>query len=296
MPEIWTNSRLKMYQSCPMKEKLRYRDGLVPITKSEALSLGSAVHKGIETWSVEEAVRYFIDECPIPKTQEEADKQNITLGTIRSMLTGYFATFAPFEEHKPETEFSFVLTKPRSKRKVIIAGKIDDIVQLEDGQWLVEYKTASSIDKGYIDRLYVDTQISLYMLAAQKLGYKPKGIIYRVLKKPQIRQKKDETVEAYLFRMAADYMARPDFYFYEERLYRTTKDLKQFENELWLETKQADEAAKKGHYFKHSTSCSVYGTCPYMPLCTGEAGAEMLFEYKAPNEELEGIINAATDE
>lgn len=47
--KIWTASRLKMYQTCPAKECMRYREKLVPIKGRSVLSFGSAMHKGLET-------------------------------------------------------------------------------------------------------------------------------------------------------------------------------------------------------------------------------------------------------
>jgi len=288
--DIWTNSRLKMYQACPMKEKFRYRDCIAPIGKKNALNIGTAVHRGIETWSIEEGLNAL--KFGFPASTEEANEQDITRGTVDAMLNGYFARFEPFEEHKPELEFSLALRFPtkrgmRSSNKIRICGKIDDLVVINGELWIVEYKTASQIDKSYFDRLYLDSQITLYMMAAKRLGYKPVGVIYRVIRKPQIKQRQNETVDAYIDRLKQDYLARPDFYFFETKLYRTDSDIDQFEIDLWNEIKIANTSAAVGNFFRHSHACSNYGTCPYFPLCTGEAGAEMLFEHKEPHEELE---------
>lgn len=288
--DIWTNSRLKTYQACPMKEKFRYRDCLVPIGKKEALNLGAAVHRGIETWSIDAAIEAL--EFDFPANQEAYDAQEIMRGTVRAMLNGYFAIHQPFEEHDPEIGFEIGARFPtrsgmRRSNRIKLAGKIDDIAIINGEQWVVEYKTASQIDKSYFDRLYVDSQITFYMMAALRCDFKPVGVLYRVLKKPQIRRKQNETVEAYIERMMQDYLARPEFYFYESKYYRTVADIAQFEKDVWHEIKQANQNARDGHVFRHSYSCSNYGTCPYLPLCTGEAGAEMMFEYREPHEELE---------
>ena len=86
--DIWTNSRLKTYQACPMKERFRYRDCLVPIGRRDALNIGTAVHRGIETWSVDEALNAL--EFGFPSNTEEAEAQEIMRGTVEAMLNGYF--------------------------------------------------------------------------------------------------------------------------------------------------------------------------------------------------------------
>ena len=288
--DIWTNSRLKAYQSCPMYEKFRYRDCLAPIGKKDALLFGTAIHKGIELWSIEAALEEL--KFGFPASTEEANQQELMRGKVKAMLTGYFKHFKPFEEHEPELQFEIGARYPtksgmRRSNKVKLCGKIDDIAVVNGQEWIVEYKTASQIDKSYFDRLYVDSQITFYMMAAKRIDLNPVGVIYRVLRKPQIKQRQNETLDAYIDRLTADILARPDFYFFETRLYRTQNDLEQFELDTWHEIKQANKAAESGHFFRHSHSCSNYGTCPYMPLCTGENGAEMLYEYREPHEELD---------
>lgn len=287
--DIWTNSRLKTYQACPMKERFRYRDCLVPIGRRDALNIGTAVHRGIETWSVDEALNAL--EFGFPSNTEEAETQEIMRGTVEAMLSGYFNCYAPFGDAEPELLFEMPLRFPtkrgmRSSRRQKLCGKIDAIAHIDSQDWIVEYKTAGQIDKSYFDRLYVDSQITLYMLAARRLGYKPVGVIYRVLKKPALRRRQNETVDAFVERMKADYLARPEFYFYETRLYRSDDDLSDFERQMWYEVQQADRNAVQGRVYRHSHACSNYGTCPYLPLCTGESGAEAMYEYREPNEEL----------
>ena len=288
--DIWTNSRLKEYQACPMKEKFRYRDCLVPIGKKEALNIGTAVHRGIEMWSVDEGIAAL--KFDFPTSTEEADSQEIIRGTVRAMLNGYFNAFEPFDEVLPEVGFSLPARYPtkrgmRRHNNTQLCGKIDAIATINGEQWIVEYKTASKIDKGYFDRLYVDSQITFYMMAAKRMGYNPVGVIYRVIRKPQIQIRKGETVEAYIERMVQDYLARPSFYFFQTKLYRSQSDIGKFEVDVWHETRQANSNAAAGHFYRHSHACSNYGTCPYLPLCTGEGGAEIMYEYKEPHEELD---------
>ncbi|MDO4371071.1 MAG: PD-(D/E)XK nuclease family protein [Clostridia bacterium] len=79
MPEIWTNSRLKCLQTCPMKEKFRYRDELVPIGRSKALQIGTAIHKGIELWSVVAGVKELEAQLLCANKSDVNSKQNVEI-------------------------------------------------------------------------------------------------------------------------------------------------------------------------------------------------------------------------
>ena len=111
--DIWTNSRLKTYQACPMKERFRYRDCLVPIGRRDALNIGTAVHRGIETWSVDEALIAL--EFDFPYNTEDAEAQEVMRGTVEAMLGGYFNHYAPFEDAEPEFLFHMQLRFPTKR-------------------------------------------------------------------------------------------------------------------------------------------------------------------------------------
>lgn len=285
--ETWTSSRLKAYQTCPMKEALRYRQKLAPISTKKSLAIGTAVHKGIEMWDEDAGIEAL--NLPYPTSQEEADEQEIARVTVLALLRGYFKTYEPFEAHMPELSFRLPMTTGKQySRKYDIAGKIDDVATINGQNWIVEYKTASKLDASYFDRLYVDSQITMYMAASKRLGLEPQGVLYRVLRKPQIRRGKTESIEQFLNRLEANIGARPEFYFMQRRLYRGSNDLAEFERMIYQESKHSDLMYKQGRCYKHSTACSVYGACEYLPLCMGEAGAEAMYETREPHEELKG--------
>lgn len=286
--ETWTVSRLKTWQVCPMKEALRYRSCLAPISSRVPLAFGSAIHKGLETRDISSALEVLIK--TYPRDQAEADAQEIASATLIAMLTNYFELYPPFEDHQPEKLFSMPMIAKRGRsRKYLIAGKIDDLVRLDGRYWIVEYKTTSRLDSSYYDRLYLDSQITMYMYAMERLGYDVAGVIYRILRKPVLRRGKNETVDQFAERLTADIAERKDFYFDERKLYRSRDDIKTFEKMLFKEATLATELYKSGCSFQHSTACSMYGACEYLPLCSGEAGAEALFEVRQPNEELSEV-------
>ena len=74
----------------------------------------------------------------------------------------------------------------------------------QDGQYfLLEHKTASQIDAGYLERLWTDFQIILYAWYIERtLGITIAGIIYNVLVKARLRQGQGETEAEYEARRA----------------------------------------------------------------------------------------------
>ena len=162
--QTWTVSRLKAWQTCPMKEALRYREGLAPISNRPALRFGSAIHKGLETRDITAALDVLNDGF-FPRDQQEADEHDIAEATLIALLDTYFERFPPFAEHQPEKQFDMplMLDGKRRSRKFRIAGKIDDLIQKDGRDWIVEYKTAGRLDASYFDRLYVDSQITMYI-------------------------------------------------------------------------------------------------------------------------------------
>lgn len=283
---IWTASRLKAFQSCPMKEGLRYRRNLAPIQGRAALAFGTAIHKGLETRSVDEALAVLLTDYP--HDQEEADAQDAASVAVRALLDGYFDLYPPFKIEKPELTFELpmITNKGKKSRTYRIAGKIDNLVQIDGRWWIVEYKTASRLEGSYFDRLYLDSQITMYCYAMQRMGYNIAGIIYRVIRKPQIKKRQNESFDGYLDRLACDIRTRPEFYYTEQKLYRSMDDLAAFEKMIYQTATLEAKLAKTDCLFQYSTACSVFGACPYLPLCTEEAGAECMYEIKEPNQEL----------
>lgn len=287
--EVLTFSRIKARKNCPMAEHIRYDLELVPRNKKKSLGLGSAVHLGLETDDIDKAVGYF--DGVFPDSQEEANELEVQRATVRAMLTGYFNRFGKWgEETIRELSFDIPIRNPKTgavSRSFRLQGKIDAITVIDGKTWLVEYKTASQINKGYFERVSLDEQITLYMYAYREtFGVKPEGVIYRVLKKPTIRQAKKESMEQFCNRLEQDYVDRPDFYFFEQKYYRSENDLKQFEKELWAFTQQYLYEKRNDINCKNASRCLDFGQCEYMPICLGEADLELDYVKKEKHEEL----------
>jgi len=288
--EILTNTRIQTRKNCPKADYWRNIRGLVPIQKKQSLNIGGAFHIGMETRSVEAALAYLEKQV---KTFDQTDVNELETAKVivEAMVRGAMEMWSPFENGKRELKFEIPIINPKTGRpskSFRLAGKTDELAQLEDGSWwIVEYKTASQIGQAYIDRLDLDSQITTYIYGLQRqLGIHISGVFYRVVRKPSIRQGKNETLEQFRQRIIEDYQTRKDFYFTELQLYRSQEDLKEFEEELWGFCQEYLFAKRTGIHYKNTSRCTEFGGCPYMPLCRGVEGAEMMYTVQMVNPEL----------
>ncbi len=296
--EILTYSRMRMYLNCPASEQLRYIACLVPKMKgSTPRLLGSAVHKGLETGSTDEAMALF--DSVVPVSQEEQDQLDADRATCRAMLLGAEKAFSALDEMQPEVEFCIPIINPKTgdaSPHFMLAGKVDGICSRDGETWLVEYKTASTISKQYVDRLCLDGQVTTYIYAMQRvLGRPIAGVIYRVIRKPSIRKCQGETADQFCSRLEAEYQNRPEFYYVEQLLYRNPNDIRAFEQELWDITQRMLWDRQQGICLHNTARCTDYGCCDYMPICRHDQW-QPLYEHCEPHQELTigGKTNAVT--
>lgn len=288
--ELLTNSTMGQFKNC--RKAFYYRNVLQLVSRfeSDARGIGSAIHKGLETGSVEEALALF--DNIFPSDQEETNKLETNKAIVQAMLEGYFELYGSgFEgEMQQEKQFEIDIINPKTgaKSKTFrLAGKVDGLLKQDGKYWLVEYKTASAVDKSYIDKLMLDQQLTTYIYALQKQeNIKIAGVIYRILRKPSIRQTKKETINQFIDRLIQDYKDRPEFYYYEERLYRSQEDLNEFEAELWDITQDLLKCRNEGLWYKNTGRCKDWGKCEYIPLCACMPDAMDLFKTREVNSEL----------
>ena len=327
---VLTYSALNTFRNCPRKYKHRYIDNLRPRMKVESLSFGSVIHSAIELWyrSVNDANRLwkaidFIDSSFPERATDE--NQMASWHLARAMFAGYASRY-PTEDFtiiEVEKTFSGQIRNPDTghcSQTFVMAGKADAIVQLHDGMYLLEHKTAASIDGNYLDKLWTDTQIALYSYYLRELGYPIVGIIYNVLLKSRLKQSPGETQDEYEARHAelaaknksgkstakrqmpetneefqgrlAAWYSKPDA-FHREFIYLSEERLAMLQDEVWEITQQYLDARRRGKWLLNTSSCFSYQRpCEYLSYCQSGFNpnvAENLFEITLPHEELNSI-------
>jgi hypothetical protein len=108
---------------------------------------------------------------------------------------------------------------------------------------------------------------------------------YRITRKPQIKQRQNESHDAYLDRIAQDYLDRPDFYLHEEPVTRTEDDFLRLEQELWRWAERVRDSRADGTFPRNTASCADFNGCKYVALCAGEPGAANQFVKRTEREQ-----------
>ncbi len=266
--------------------------------------------------------------------QAESPEEELRNAKVAALMAAYHqrwqeqnATLFPVEVEKTVELPILNPATGRKSKKFRWAGKRDAIVRDAQNQlWLVEHKTTSdNIEPGspYWKRLRIDSQISAYALACLQEGLEVAGVIYDVIRKPEIEPKKvkpekdavlgsfvyfdtiiegeerdaylsttRETPRMYRGRLYKDATTRSEWYFGRQFVYRTRSELLEYAKELWAFTQELTHARKLGtDQRRNDKSCFLWRRpCEYLEYCCGYCG-EDAFTKGEKHPELEGLAN-----
>lgn len=321
---ITTYSFWNLFRNCRKACEWRYVKELVPINRNHNLSFGSLMHSCLETWhggSGLDVVLDLIDRSLPNRSQDELEKSDWHLA--RAMMMGYAERYPAedFEIVALEKTFEGRIINPAtgaSSRSLQIAGKVDGIVRIGWDYYILEHKTASQLDADYLERLWTDTQITLYChYVEQTLGIKIAGVIYNVLVKAKLQQSKGETEAEFEVRRAellaksktgkttatrkmpesdTDFQSRllakysePEM-FHREMLYLSRDQFDSMKSDLWELTQQFLDSRRRRVFYRNTSFCFQYHrACSYFPLCRANGSENVIanfYEVKPPHEEL----------
>jgi hypothetical protein len=323
-PMTSTYSMWSLFRNCRKACEYRYEIGLVPREKDPNLSFGSLIHECLQTWHGTRdlaAVIDFIDRACTSRRDDDNVRRDWHLA--RAIMTGY-ATRYPQEEFEIvalEKTFEGAIINPAtgaSSRSFVLAGKVDGIVRIGGDHYILEHKTAATIDADYLERLWTDFQIAIYSYyVEQALGIPITGVIYNVLGKARLQQSKGETEEEYQTRRAEllersktgkttakrklpesdeEFQARmalkylePEM-FHREMLYLSRDRFDVLRAELWELTQALLDARRRKVFYQNTAFCFNYNrTCAYFPICRSNGNPNVIdnfYTIEAPHEEL----------
>ncbi|MGN9164938.1 AAA family ATPase [Tissierellaceae bacterium HCP3S3_D8] len=175
-------SAITQYRTCPYKYKLQYVDKVKTILAYEpnnALILGTAIHLGCETGSIEKMTKYYYSQYPI--IMDLHINEVIKLEYLLPQVLDFIKQFNKVEHEVPFKIGTF-------------HGTADLLVHNEDGTVdLYDYKYSNNIDN------YMESpQLHIYKYFLEQIGYKVNRIAFIFIPKTWIRQKKDKSI--YQFR------------------------------------------------------------------------------------------------
>jgi hypothetical protein len=181
-------------------------------------------------------------------------------------------------------EYSFKVDHTTPSGMVVpLRGRWDAVYEQADGIWLMENKTKSRVDEeAILASLPFDLQTMLYVHALQKHTERDvSGILYNVIRRPLLRQKKKETSSEYLLRIQDDILTRPEHYFMRWKVDLVAQDVvdwvaRSFDPILeqvacWWESIKADPFEPWGsplHYSNPKALFTMYGRSRYFNLIT----------------------------
>lgn len=244
-------SKIKLFKACRRAYYFKYIENLEPIEKAEPLQTGTNYHKLIETmyddmnefWNMEDYSKEF------------------------AMASAYLKYIYPkFKVKSAEDWFDYDLGNGNT-----LVGITDGIA--EDGS-LVEHKTVGSeITEQYEYNLLWDEQILAYMLATGS-----RKIYYTVCRKPTIRQKQNETVEDFYYRMIDWYNTDTEKKIKLFIIERTDEDVEKFKEDL---QSICDEMNETIHLYRNCGWCNVWGRrCEYSSICLNYNPKEQYVEFE----------------
>jgi len=267
-------SSLKAFAKCPVKFRLQYREGLVPLEDTTSLRMGTGLHAMFEAHAAN-GTDAAIDHCnqayaKIPLTADATEWE-----TERNTLLGLFLGYQKHWENDPvvvsEAERHFELEVGEG---LVVQGTIDALGTWQGREVVIERKTTSSSmdDSDYWGRLRNDVQISMYVFYLAQHGVRI-PTLYDVIRKPTIKRKKFETPDEYLNRLIEDIAERPDYYYARREIARTDDDLEKFQVQLFKMANAIDAYDRGGFWWPNFAACRDPYPCPYASICHG-AGPE----------------------
>ncbi len=328
-----TYSMWSLFRNCRKAAHWRYVLELVPLEKDRNLSFGSLIHTCLETWHGARdlaAALEHVDRACVNRAQDEDQRRVWHLAT--ALMKGYAARYATeeFEVVALEKAFEGEIINPETSaasRSFTLAGKVDGIVRVGDEHFLLEHKTAATVDASYLERLWTDFQVTLYAhYVEQALGIRISGVLYNLLVKARLQQSAGETEvefearraeliaksktgkssakrrlpetdEEFQARLAAKYAELGMFH--REMLYISREQFTTLRAELWELTQAFLDARRRDVWYQNTSFCFQYGKpCPYFALCRSGGSPNVrdnFYQHVAPHEELRGEVSP-TDE
>ena len=175
-------SAVSTFENCPYQYELRYIDKVEMLDDydpSDALKIGTALHRGIEV-DTSTAIQEYYNSYPVISDQHitEAIKLETMIPKVKSVIPeGQHEIFFQYGEFK---------------------GTIDLLVDNKDGTYSIyDFKYSNNID-----RYMQSSQLHVYKYFAEKsLGIKIRKLYFVFVQKVQIRQKKTEDLNQFRLRL-----------------------------------------------------------------------------------------------
>jgi len=252
----FSHSELRTFLTCPTLHRYRYlleRESTAPVP--EALSKGRQADLACACVEAGEPQSMFVR----PTSPE-----------MRALISAW-ASYWPREQFVADehhVKFRFEL-----EPGIELIGEFDAIGTYQGKRVILERKSSSEdISPGspYWQKVELsDAQVSLYLLAAERLGLGITEVFYDVLRKPALRLKKGETEEAFEQRCLEAITENPEHYFQRKLVTRLEAERAAYVRDVHGTVRLLQVSAFLGDGTPRNTgSCWDYGRpCEFFPVC-----------------------------
>ena len=211
---IWSHSRLNTILDNPKEYWLSYKKGIKLKIEKAALTLGTAVHAGLEL-GTDDLTDYYNQFGSFEQRNAYTDEQLLAESMVGAFLKRKEAIFAdilkdnetgdilPLVDEYHELDLTVEIESKKFETPHKFKGIIDLLLLTEKGFILLDYKTSSRD----VDWDNYKSQLIKYLILLKKNF--PDVEVYKIgiinIKKTGIRRKKDENNESYRRRIQAEY-------------------------------------------------------------------------------------------
>lgn len=289
MLEISHNAT-SIFRGCPKKYYWTYVQGLSPKRKSNALTLGSAIHEAFELYakgtSDTDVIAHLIttfDEQIAKATEYEVEDLEVNKATAIGMWMHYpWKDRSEFQENYPEMKFKIRINGLNGVRFV---GRIDGLVKTQNKWWLREVKTTGLTPRQFQNRIALSSQATGYVYALKKMGYDIQGVMYDMIKKPRLKKGVNEDCRHFCDRIVSDYLndqkmpenARKAYL--RPFVYRSSLQLRQFEEDTRTLVRKIRHTLRKNEWYRNQDLCWNYNSlCPFEKVCFMETPDKLTLE------------------
>lgn len=292
-----TQGSISRFLECREQFRLRYVFGWQTKARSTTTAFGSAFHDILanvqfKNLSVDKAVqRYLKGMGDLAPTQRES--VSLMLAEVKLIIELYLEHYKKeharwkFIGREQEFKITHEVAFPTGRiYDVPLRGVFDGIFERNKHIYLLETKTKGRIDELTLTgMLHKDVQTQLYLYVMSRLYPKKKidGVCYDVVRNPQLRIGKTESLKHYLQRLKADIKARPDWYFVRLSVTLLPKDTEKWVHDFldpvlwqivqWWESIKDDPNNPWGspyHFYNPGAFVNQYGRSDLFDAVTTE--------------------------
>jgi hypothetical protein len=279
-----SNNKASMARACWAKYKFYAIDGLKPIRRERALTLGEVVHSAFDQLYSGKKPNTILSNISdsydtMIKLAEQSEMEDLIIDklTALGMVEFYPLALSNFESMESEVEFNVPLGWGLK-----LIGRIDGKVKQSGKRWVREIKTTSVSLKQFEGRARCSYQASGYKFAAEKSGEKYEGVMFDYLRKPKLYKRDTDNAESFGKRIYEDYSktrtdeAKRNSYFGRVYVYRNDYEMECFLGDMrsiGKEIRRRTNLYSKGKpcsdcFPRNPDACFLFNRpCEYAVIC-----------------------------